>query len=297
MQVSDTSTTSPRPEKVKPGSALTYTVDSFARGIAFGQHRMEKGSDPRDFYSLHLEDDTELLRLRSRYSLHKQEPLVELESHLVRLSKQGVLRTSAIYLGTTTDPFLPFEEKFDASMRFLELFQRYTPGLLTVQTRSPLVVIAMPVLKRLGKNAAVTIGIETPSEEMAQRYTPCLPRVEERLKTVRALRNLGIEVTIQVGPVLPYGEWRKDAQAFAELLANNADYIYVRPLTDGSERAERRVKWSALGRKLSDDRKFHWLRPDTATPLISALEKIAPEKLKVPVRAQLQSRQMDMFAA
>ncbi len=277
--------------------SLTYTVDSFADGIAFGQHRLEKGMDPRDFYSLHLKDDSEVVQLRSRYALHRNNPLGELEHHLKRLSRQGVLRSSSIYLGTSTDPFYPFEGKFDASMKFLQMFQKYTPGLLTIQTRSPLIVIAMPVLTKLGKNAAVTLGVETPLEESVERYTPGLPRIGERLKTATALRRFGVEVTLQVGPLLPYGDWRADAGKFAQLLADHADYIYVKPITDGSEKAERKIRGTPLAKKLAEDRKFHYLRPDAANPLISALEAIAPEKLKIPERRQLQSRQMNIFAA
>ena len=276
---------------------LTYTVDSFANGIAFGQHRLERGGDPRDFYALRLKDDSEMLRLRSRYALHSSNPLSELEMHLQRLSRHGILRQSTIYLGTTCDPFYPFEGKFDASIKFLEMFQRYTPGQLVIQTRSPLIVIAIPVLKRLGERAAVTIGIETHLDDVVRRYTPGLPRVEDRLKTATALRRFGVQVSLQVAPVLPYGDWRSEAGRFAEVLAENGDYVYVRALSDGSERCERKLRQSALAQKLAQDRRFHWLRPDAANPLISALEKIAPEKLRVPDRPHLAERQLEIFAA
>ncbi|MBX7143818.1 MAG: hypothetical protein K1X79_05155 [Oligoflexia bacterium] len=275
---------------------VTYTVDSFANGIAFGQHKLPAGDDPRDYYSLRIEDDSELVRLRSRYALNKDNPFCELERHLMRLSNQGILSSSTIYFGMTTDPFLPFEGKFDASMKFLDLFKRYTPGLLVVQTRSPLVVIAMPILTKLGKHCCVTMGIETNLEESVRRYTPGLPRVEERLKTVAALRRFGVEVNIQVSPVLPYGEWKSDAGRFADVLAQHADGLYVRSITDGSERVERRLRLTGLAKRLAQDRKFHYLRPDTANPLISELEARVPEKLRIRERKHLQDRQVRMFA-
>lgn len=278
-------------------SALTYTVDSFANGIAFGQHKLDTAEDPRDYYSLRIQEDSEMVRLRSRYALNKTNPLAELEKSLMRMSSQGVLRSSTVYLGTTTDPFHPFEGKFDASMKFLDLFTRYTPGMLIVQTRSPLIVIAMPVLRKLGSRAAVTIGVETCLEESVRRYTPGLPRIEERLKAATALRRFNVEVTLQVSPVLPYGDWRGSAREFANVLANHGDYVYVRSITDGSERTERQIRATELAKQLARDRKFHWLRPDSANPLISALEEIAPEKLKVPARKHLQDRQLKIFAA
>lgn len=274
-----------------------FTVDSFANGIAFGQQRLPEEADPRDYYSLRIRDDSGVVELRSRYMLHKNNPLHELERHLMRLSQQGVLHSSIIYLGTTTDPFFPFEGKFDASMKFLELFQRYTPGLLCVQTRSPLIVIALPVFKKLGKHCSITLGVETSSEEAVRRYTPGLPRISERLKTATALRRFGVEVNLQVNPVLPYGDWRNDAASFAELLVNHGDYIYIRSITDGSERQEQKIRATTLAQKLAKDRKFHWLRPDTAQPLYDAVAALAPEKLKQPERKHLASKQLSMFAA
>ena len=278
-------------------SVVNYTVDSFANGIAFGQHKLESGADPRDFYSLRMRDDSEMMKLRSRYILHKNNPLHELELSLMRLSRQGVLHRAHIYFGVTTDPFHPFEDKFDASMKFLKLFERYTPGMLVIQTRSPLLVLALPVLRQLGSHVAVTMGIETPLEEMARLYTPGLPRISERFRTVEALRKLGVEVSLQVSPVIPYGDWRKDAASFARTLADNGDYVYVRSITDGSEGIERKLRSSDVARRLARDRLFHYLRHDSANPLISALEEIAPEKLRVPTRENLRSHQMEFFAA
>ncbi len=274
-----------------------YSVDSFANGIAFGQQKLPDGADRRDYFTLRLRDDTELIRLRSRYCLHKENPLYELELHLMRLSRQGILSRSVIYFGTTTDPFFPFEGKFDASMKFLELFKRYTPGQLIVQTRSPLLVIAMPVLKKLGQHVSVTLGVETNIDEVSRRYTPTLPRVSERLQCARALRRFGVEVTLQVAPVLPYGDWRKDADHFAETLIDAADFIHVRPLCSNSSKEDRRVIAPEIAKALSLERKFHWLRPDSADPLIHSIQLRAPEKLVVKHPKHLSSKQMEMFAA
>jgi hypothetical protein len=289
--------TEQRTEASCNSKAGVFTVDAFANGIAFGQHSKEAESDPRDVYALRLQDDGEVVRLRSRYSLTKDKPLHQLERYLMKLSSRGVLHSSQIYLGTSTDPFHPFEGKFDVSIKFLELFKRYTPGMLTVQTRSPLIVLALPVFAALGKNVSVTIGIETPDESSVRRYTPGLPRVDERLKTAAALKRFGVEVTLQVGPVLPYGDWKEDAASFAALLNEHSDYIYVAPFSDGGDLAEKRIRNSAVAKRIADDRKFHWLRPDAATPLITEIEKIAPEKLRQPDRSQLKSKQLSIFAA
>ncbi|MCB0339798.1 MAG: hypothetical protein KDD53_09340 [Bdellovibrionales bacterium] len=182
-------------------------------------------------------------------------------------------------------------------MRFLQLFLRYTPGLLVVQTRSPLIVLAMPVLKRLGEHASVTMAIETNSEEVARKYTPNLPKVSERLQAARALRRFGVEVTLQVAPLLPYGDWRAEAGNFAELLVENSDFLSVRPLISKSDLEQRRNAGGTLAKALARDRKFHWLRPDAAIPVIEQIERLAPEKLHMPLRKHLGEKQLNMFAA
>lgn len=277
--------------------AIVYTVDAYVNGIDFGREEIE-ASEPFDRqFNLKLLEDREIIKLRGRFALNRKKPRHELEKHLIRISQRGELGRSTIYLGFASDPFHPFEGKFDASMRFLKLFSRYTPGRLIIQTRSPLVVLAMPMIRALGERCIVTMGIETPLEESVRRYTPGLPRVAERLKAIRALRQFGVKVQAQVAPVLPYGDWKKDADEFAEVLAKHSDYISIASITDGTEPIERRLRRTSIGKRLAEDRKFHWLRKDSAAPLLDAVSRISPEKLEEPSREYLEDKQLGfMFA-
>ena len=155
----------------------------------------------------------------------------------------------------------------------------------------------MPVLRRLARHAVVTIGLETCDDTSVRRYTPGLPKVGERLKAVTAMRHFGIEVTLQVNPVLPYGDWKADANNFAEILCKHGDYVNVSSITDGSEQTERRIRGSEIARNLARDRKFHYLRADSAEPLIKAIKSIAPQKLEMPKRSFLSDKQISIFAA
>ncbi|MCB0330408.1 MAG: hypothetical protein KDD70_12115 [Bdellovibrionales bacterium] len=276
---------------------ILYTVDAFENGLALGQHAIQSDLSFLKDFTLRLPGEQQIVRLRSRYMLDKSHPYSELEKQLHRLSNQGVLRQTVIILGVNNDPFHPFEGRFDASMRFLSLFEKYTPGMLCIQTRSPLLVLALPVLKRLGKHCVVNYGIETPLEEVARRYTPQLPRVEERIKAVRSLARFGIPVRVQVSPVLPYGDWKKDAEAFAEVLVECASGIDLRALSDGTEQREKQLRATPIAQKLAGDRKFHWLRPDAVAPLREALERIAPHTLAAPKWEHLRDPQLRIFAA
>jgi len=278
-------------------ASIVYTVDSYADGISFGKNRINSAETWRDELALDLLDEEDLLRFRRRFTLDSKNTIENLECELMNLSERGILSRAHIVLGTTTDPFFPFDNKFDCSMKFLSLFQRYIPGLLTVQTRSPLIVLAMPILKKLGKHAAVTMCIETNDEDAIRRYTPGLPRAAERLKAARALRSFGVDVTLQVAPVLPYGDWRKDAALFAEELIGAGDSIYIRCLLDGANQTVDRQQFKNVAKALARDRKFHWLRKDSANPLTTAIGVLSPEKLKLGSPIHLEERQLNMFAA
>jgi hypothetical protein len=265
-------------------------VDSYARGISIGRVGVGEHN-----YQLQIEGNLKAGpgALRSRYVMQAGEPLRDLERNLSKLSSRGELRRTTVVFGVTTDPFHPFDEKFATSMRFLELFERYAPGKLIIQTRSPLIVIGLPVLKRMRDNTYVQIGLETPLEDVRVRYTPELPTVSERWKTIRALKRFGFKVGAQVGPILPYGDWRTDAREFSEELAKEADFISVHSISDlaGGGRPA-----GALATKLAADRQFFWLRRDTSQPLIDALASTAPEKLFHPAELEIPDRQMVLFA-
>ena len=275
-----------------------FTVDAFDDGLAIGHHSQEDlTASILDTFSLRLPSERQVVKLRSRYLLDKKQPFVELEKQLIRLSSQGVLRKTILILGVNNDPFHPFEGRFDAAMKFLSLFERYTPGVLCIQTRSPLIVLSLPVLKRLGKHCLINFVLETTSQEIASRYAPDLPRVDERLKAVKTLSGFGISVRIQLSPLLPYGDWRKDASTCAQELLRCAPHIGIRSLSDGTSKGAKKLRTASVAQELAKDRRFHWLRPDAEKPLSDAIQKISPTALQQPTWEHLKDTQLGIFAA
>jgi len=271
-------------------NGLVFTLDAYREGIGFNQRQVAH-------LGTALQIEKEIFPLRSRYTLKKGEPVRQLECELIKMSQQGILSRSTVLFGSTVDPFHPFEGKFDTSMRLLELFKRYTPGMLHIQTRSPLVVIALPVFQHLGPACNINIGIETHLEQACIRYTPGLPRVRERAKTIRALQRFGLKTNIQVSPLLPYGDWRSSAMEFAEFLCELGDSISIKALNDGTDECAQALRQTPIARKLAHERKFHWLRPDAAAPLTEAIEALAADKL-IPLQPiHKGQRQLEMFAA
>jgi hypothetical protein len=259
-----------------------FTVDSFEYGVAFGQHHPWEGSDPRGIFGLHLEDRGSMIAMRSRYALDKNNRLSAFERHLSRLERQGVLSESTVLFGVVTDPFFPFEGKFDASMKFLELFTRYTPKALIVQTRSPLSVIAMPVFKSLGDRALVNVYLETTDDEVRKACTPHLPRCEERISLARTLHRFGVPVGIQIHPLFPTigveGKYGEMVALFQEI----SSYVKVSSwdeYTHGSSAMRARTRVAAV---IEERFGAAWLSSTPKKELMDAIATHAPTLLATP---------------
>jgi hypothetical protein len=149
------------------------------------------------------------------------------------------------------------------------------------------------VLNKVKRNTFIVVGIETPLEDVRLRYTPGLPSVEERWKTVRALKRFEFKVGIQVAPILPYGDWRRDASAFATALNEHADFVLLRSLVQTAPTGRPKC---ATARMLARDRQFFYLRHDTHLPLTKALSELCESKLVHPASLEPLSPQMPLFA-
>lgn len=285
-------------EKIIAKTKMTKQViwaDSFENGVSFGKQTVEDNNYLASC-PLSLELEEQKLNLKSRYSEAPHDNLGVLEGRLALLQRRGELDNSLTVFGVNADPFHPFQSRFDTSMKFLNLFERYSAGQLVIQTRSPLLVIAMPVLRQLKDRLIVTIPVETSSPESVSKYTPHLPKISERLRVAAVLRKFGIPIHMQVSPMLPYGDIKKDAAAFASMLTTNADYISVQPIFTGVKSGNK-VARSQIADKLAAERNFSWLRADACKHLLQCIELLAPKKLELPNLNTKQDRQLNIFAA
>ncbi len=304
-------------------ASVIACVNSYPNGITFSLHsneekktlpesgpdsgamaRRDKNAEeqlPRKFipsqFHLRFRDTRDYQTPQGKYFLYKENYVRSLERQLGTLHKKGLLADATVYFGTTTDPFSSFHKKFDITTACLELFEAYKPARLVVQTRSPMVISALPTLRRLADRAVAVIPIESHVERSIARYTPGQPRIAERLVAAEGLRRQGVKVNLVASPILPYGEFYRDAWDFAEVLERHADYVTLGCLASGSESDERQLRTLPVARKIATDKQFRWLRPHAYRYLYHALSVIAPEKLLVPVAPKTKASQLDLFAA
>jgi DNA repair photolyase len=111
----------------------------------------------------------------------------------------------AVVLGTATDPYQPAERRFRVTRGVLEALAAH-PGLrLVVITKSPLVARDVDVLRRIAAHAALSVHVSlvTLDRALARRVEPRAPTPAARLRAIAALAAGGIDVGVNVMPVLP----------------------------------------------------------------------------------------------
>ena len=293
------------------GAESIVCVNAYPNGVTVSLHKNEStpvtNSDgevvrykqkylPQQFH-LRIKDMRDYLLPRGKYLLYREGFRDQLEQQFSQLHQQGKLERAVVYFGTTTDPFLSLGKKFDVTMGCMAIFEKYRPGFMVAQTRSPMAIAALPMLKSFGEKAVVSMPIESRLESAVARYTPGMPRLSERLVAADGLRTQGVKVNLMASPLLPYGEYYRDAREFANLLDAHSDYITVGGFATGRSEDEATLKALPVAKRLAADKQFRMLRPHSYRYLFYALQSVAPEKLKLPVRDSLQAAQMDLFAA
>lgn len=114
-------------------------------------------------------------------------------------------RADGVVVGTATDPYQPAERRFRLTRGVLEALAEHAGLSVTIITKSPLVTRDVDLLARLGARGRLTVHvtITTIDRELARRIEPRAPTPEARLRAVARLREAGIDVGVNVMPILP----------------------------------------------------------------------------------------------
>src|SRR5262245_53661965 len=123
------------------------------------------------------------------------------------------LAGQALYLSSVTDPYLPAERSLFLTRGILEQLVPHQPRLL-VQTRGPLVVRDIDVLRRFGQ-VRVNLSIPTDSERVWRAVVPKAAAPERPGAAAAELRAAGVPVGLCLTPLLPLA----DEAAFVERVA------------------------------------------------------------------------------
>jgi DNA repair photolyase len=111
----------------------------------------------------------------------------------------------AVVVGTATDPYQPAERRFRVTRGVLEALAEHEGMRVVIITKSPLVVRDLDVLARLAirSRLSVHVSLITLDRALARRIEPRAPTPEARLRAIQRLAEAGIDVGVNVMPVLP----------------------------------------------------------------------------------------------
>jgi DNA repair photolyase len=117
----------------------------------------------------------------------------------------ALLGDETIVIGTATDPYQPAERRFRVTRSVLEVLAEHAGLSIVVITKSPLVTRDVDLLRRIARNSQITIHLSliTLDRTLARRLEPRAPTPEARVRALARLRANGVEVGINVMPVLP----------------------------------------------------------------------------------------------
>jgi DNA repair photolyase len=115
------------------------------------------------------------------------------------------LRDDGVVIGTATDPYQPAERRFRVTRSVLEVLAEFDGLRVTIITKSPLVTRDIDLLVRIAHRSRLSVHVSLISvdRELARRIEPRAPTPEARLRGIARLRANGIEVGVNVMPVLP----------------------------------------------------------------------------------------------
>jgi DNA repair photolyase len=140
-----------------------------------------------------------------RRILVKREAANVLRRQLASATRLDDLRTQGVVIGTATDPYQPAERRFRLTRGVLEVLAAQSKLHVTIITKSPLVTRDVDVLAQIAARSTISVHVSliTVDRELARRLEPRAPTPEARLRAIARLRSHGIDVAVNVMPVLP----------------------------------------------------------------------------------------------
>lgn len=141
-----------------------------------------------------------------------------------------------IALGTATDPYQPAEKQFGITRRLLEVFTGFEGLDFSITTKSVLILRDLDLLTKIAEKHrfSVHITITTLDDRLARLLEPKAPPPAKRLEAVAELAAAGIQVGVNVMPILPgltdskrglEEVARRSAQAGAKFLYGNLLFL------------------------------------------------------------------------
>jgi DNA repair photolyase len=128
-------------------------------------------------------------------------------------------RRGMVWVSGVCDPYQPLEARYQLTRRCLEILAEHDWP-VTVQTRSPLVLRDVDVLKR-GRDFEAGLSVTTADDGIRELFEPNAPPIRDRIRALDELHKAGIRTYAMIAPMLPR------AEDLPEILAGKVDHLIV----------------------------------------------------------------------
>ena len=140
-----------------------------------------------------------------------------------------------IFMSSSTDPFVPQEDRFRVTRGVLEAMIEEPPDELVLQTHSHRVAVYLELYRALARVCDLRIHVSIESDrDRLPGLPPPASSVDDRLAAATALTNAGMRVVITVSPLLPIAEPR----GFFARIAESASAVVLDHFIGGDGTAD-----------------------------------------------------------
>jgi DNA repair photolyase len=128
-------------------------------------------------------------------------------------------KTGRVWISGVCDAYQPIEGKYLLTRRCLEILVEHDWP-CTIQTKSPLVVRDIEILKR-AVDCEVGFSIATADEKIRKIFEPGAPPIAKRVEALAILHSEGIKTFVMVAPMLP------GAEGLVDMLKGKVDHVLI----------------------------------------------------------------------
>lgn len=186
-------------------------------------------------------------RFMRRFTGHKEAwgSFVDVKVNAPGLLDREVLKKKKgrVWISGVCDAYQPIEKKYRLTRQCLGILVEHGWP-VTVQTKSPLVLRDIDILKR-AKDCEVGFTITTADEKIRRIFERGAPAISERIRALGELHAAGISTFVMVAPLLPH------AEELPELLADKVDHALIDRYN--YHYADRVYKARGLAKAMSDE--------------------------------------------
>lgn len=140
-----------------------------------------------------------------------------------------------VFMSSSTDPFVPHEQRFRVTERVLQAMLERPPDALILQTHTHLVTRYLSLQRALAARCRLRVHISIESDrDRLPGLPPPASSVRRRLEAAARLKAAGVPVCITVAPLLPVAE----PERFFAAVAASADAVVLDHFVGGDGSAD-----------------------------------------------------------